>query len=180
MSNFQLTTGNLGGFGTEKQQNFEAGQSLFELVVAVAVSALIISALVSLATLSIGNSIFSKNKALAANYAQEATEWLRGQRDNNADTFFAAAVANTNNQGYGYCLTSLTSLVSLKLVPNIATSANCSPLTENSTFTRYVILTSSNQSGKTVVEADVVVSWSDARGFHEITSATNFTDWRER
>jgi type II secretory pathway pseudopilin PulG len=179
MSNFQLTTGNLGGFGTEKQQNFEAGQSLFELVVAVAVSALIISALVSLATLSIGNSIFSRNKALAANYAQEATEWLRGQRDNNADTFFDKALKNTNQPGGGYCLASLTSLASLKLVSNIATSTNCS-LTENSTFTRYVILTSSNQSGKTVVRADVVVSWSDARGFHEITSATNFTDWRER
>ena len=159
--------------------NLEQGQSLFELVVAIAISALIIIALVSLATLSIRNSTYSKNKALAANYAQEATEWLRGQRDNNTDVFFKDALNNTNTSGSGYCLSN--SPISFgSLVIGISTPGYCAKLSENTIFTRYVILTTTTQSGKTVVEADVVVSWSDAQGFHEITSATNFTDWRQR
>jgi len=43
----------------------QSGQSLFELVVAIAISALIIVAMVSLAVNSIQNSNFAKNKALA-------------------------------------------------------------------------------------------------------------------
>ena len=157
--------------------NGERGQSLFELVVAIAVSAIIIIALVSLATLSIRNSTYSKNKALAANYAQEATEWLRGQRDNNTDVFFTDASNNTAISGSGYCLSTLALGT---LISSISTPGKCAALVENTTFTRYTILTTTTQSGKTVVEADVVVSWSDAQGFHEITSATNFTDWRQR
>jgi len=45
------------------------GQSLFEVVVALAISALIIITLVSVVGNSIKNATFSKNKTLAANYA---------------------------------------------------------------------------------------------------------------
>ena len=66
---------------------YQRGQSLFELVVAIAISALIVVAMVSLATNSIKNSQFSKNKALASSYAQQATEWLRGERDSDFVAF---------------------------------------------------------------------------------------------
>ena len=69
----------------------QSGQSLFELVVAIAISALIIVAMVSLAVNSIQNSNFAKNKALASSYAQEAMEWLRGQRDSGVDAFISKA-----------------------------------------------------------------------------------------
>ena len=63
------------------------GQSLYELVVAIAIMALFAMAVVSLATSSIQNSTYSKNQSLASSYAQEATEWLRGQRDANINNF---------------------------------------------------------------------------------------------
>ena len=66
---------------------FSSGQSLFEVVVALAISTLVIIAVVSLAALSIRNTDFSKNKTLASKYAQDATEWLRGQRDADFDAF---------------------------------------------------------------------------------------------
>jgi Tfp pilus assembly protein PilW len=58
-----------------KISNYERGQSMFELVVAIAISALVIVTIVSLTTISIRNSNFSKNKSLASTYAQQATEY---------------------------------------------------------------------------------------------------------
>lgn len=145
--------------------NQERGQSLFELVIAIAISALIIVAMVSLATNSIKNSIYSKNKALASSYAQQATEWLRGQRDSNIDSFLTFTLTPK------YCLEDLGD-------PKVG--LNCTNTIANTVFKRWVTFTTSSPSGKTVIEADVTVSWTDSGGIHEVTSATNFSDWRQR
>ena len=60
---------------------FKAGQSFFEVVFAIGITALILVAVVSLATKSLANSDFSKNNALALRHVQEASEWVRQQRD---------------------------------------------------------------------------------------------------
>ena len=70
--------------GKWQMANLQKGQSLFEAVVALAISALIIVAVVALVASSIRNASFSRNVTLASRYAQQATEWLRGQRDANA------------------------------------------------------------------------------------------------
>jgi Tfp pilus assembly protein PilV len=142
------------------------GQSLFEVVVALAVSALIIVALVSVVSNSIQNSTFSKNKALAATYAQEATEWLRGQRDSDTAAFGSNVLTpiwcfqNLNWNTPGACTDD--------------SKINGTPFIRQGTF---VVDTS---SGKTIVQTDVTVSWTDSQGLHQVTSATNFSDWRER
>lgn len=71
-------TGNL-------KKNTEAGQSLLELVVVVALSILVISALVVATILSIRNSNFSKNQTQATKLAQEGLERLRTIRDQDKD-----------------------------------------------------------------------------------------------
>ena len=63
----------------KKITNF--GQSLFEVVFAVAIAAMILVGIVSLATTSTRNSIFSRNNSQATKYAQEVVEWLREERD---------------------------------------------------------------------------------------------------
>ena len=63
------------------------GQSMFELVIAIGVSALIIVILVSLVSSALQNAAFAKNETLAGKYAENATEWLRGQRDKSTDVF---------------------------------------------------------------------------------------------
>lgn len=143
-----------------------SGQSLFEVVVSLAISALVIVALVSLVSNSIKNANFSRNKSLASNYAQEATEWLRGQRDLDVTDFKTHALIPT------WCFANL----------NWNTSGNCGSnvFITGTQFKRQGTFTTSFVSGKTIVQATVKVSWTDSQGVHEISSVTNFSDWRER
>ena len=158
--------------------NLEKGQSLFELMVAIAISALIIVALVSLTTNSIQNSTFSRNKARASTYAQQATEWLRGERNNNIDTFIAKVQAAGLIK---ICLNSLPSTIG-SLV--ISTCSSGTTITET-VFQRDVVFTitsdtAPNLSVKEILNADVTVSWTDSGGIHKVTNATSFSDWRQR
>jgi Tfp pilus assembly protein PilV len=139
----------------------EQGQSLFEVLIALAVSALIIISLVSLVNNAIQNAAFSKNKSLASTYAQEATEWLRGQRDSDINTF------QTNVATSVWCLQDL----------SWTKSGACATGDEiaSTPFMREVTF-----SGTTVVEANIVISWKDSLGDHQVVSATNFADWRQR
>lgn len=149
-----------------KIKNWERGQSLFEVVVAIAISALMIVTLVSLVSNSIRNATFSKNNAQAASYGQQATEWLRTERDNNIATFIVNTTTGT------WCLKDLTWTITGACLD-----------TQNITgtpFLREGHFVSTLVGGKTVIEADIVVSWTDAQGLHQVTSATNFTDWRQR
>lgn len=146
------------------------GQSLFEVVIALAISALIIVSLVSLVSSSIRNTTFSKNKTLAARYAQEGTEWLRGQRDEDIATF------KTNTLTPIWCFKDL----SFSIVGPCGTGDEI----DGTPFKREIVFssTSVNVGGvnKIVIQADVSVVWEDSQGFHEVKSATNFVDWRER
>jgi Tfp pilus assembly protein PilV len=142
------------------------GQSLFEVVIALAISALIIVALVSLASNSIRNATFSRNNTLASRYAQEATEWLRGERDNDINLFMTNVIIPT------WCLKDL----------SWAQSASCAnnDFVPGTPFVREVDFTLTTIGGKNLVEAAIKVSWEDAQGVHEVNSSTQFTDWRQR
>jgi type II secretory pathway pseudopilin PulG len=144
------------------------GQSLFEVVVSIAISAIIIVALVALAANSIKNATFAKNKTIASRYAEEVTEWLRGQRDNNTNVFFTNTLVSAS-----WCLPT----------PDwpVGPSASCDEFIEGTIFTRRVDVTRQFIGlGKTLISTDVVVSWDDAQGNHEVRSTTSFSDWRER
>lgn len=147
-------------------KNLEKGQSLFEAIVALAISALIIVAVVSLVSNSIRNSSFSRNKTLASRYAEQATEWLRGQRDADITTFSNHAL--TPN----WCINNL----------SWTQSGHCggSDFITNTIFGREVSFVINSIGGKDVIEADVIVFWTDSQGYHEVRSATNFADWRQR
>lgn len=137
------------------------GQSLFEVVLALAIIALIAVALVSLTTLSIRNTSFSKTETQANRFAQEAIEWLRGQRDTYANFFDLSG---------NYCLNSLSFA---------SASWPCSGNISGTVFKRELFV--SNVTGeleKTVLKTEVAVSWSDSQGIHETRSITYFSDWR--
>jgi ABC-type transport system involved in cytochrome bd biosynthesis fused ATPase/permease subunit len=147
------------------------GQSLFEVVLALAISMLIVVALVALTSSAIRNTTFSKNKTQATRLSQEATEWLRGERD--ADwTIFYNRAANPL-----YCLKSLSW--------SEATIGACTAGQEIANtifkrelgFARSVVMVDGQP--RNVVEAEVNVYWQDGQGLHEIRSVTDFTDWRE-
>ena len=139
------------------------GQSLFEVLVAIGVSTLIVVAIVSLVTNSIRNTTLSKNKTLAARYAQDATEWLRGQRDADIDDFKSKATGT-------YCFNTL----------SWGNHDTCQADMTGTVLRREGSFDISQPGGKTIIEADVKVYWDDAQGTHEVRSVTNFADWRER
>jgi type II secretory pathway pseudopilin PulG len=151
-----------------KISNYERGQSMFELVVAIAISALVIVTIVSLTTISIRNSNFSKNKSLASTYAQQATEWLRGQRDIKTEAF----IDNVR----------LAPVLTKRCLNNLSwTQFPCASGTTipGTLFQRDVVFDFGGDT-ETVIYADVTVSWTDSQGVHQVTSATSFSDWRER
>lgn len=152
-----------------QKKNRNNGQSLFELIMSIGVSALIIVAVVALVNNAIQNAAFSKNETQASKYAQAATEWLRGQRDNRIDTFIA-------NSASSWCLTDP------QLNDTSWDQGSACLNTDfilDTIFVRQVDFTTTTESGKKIIKAVVTVNWKDSKGTHTVNSATNFTDWRE-
>lgn len=148
------------------------GQSLFEVVVAIGISALIITAIVSLVTNSVRNSTFSKNESIASDNAQQLLEWLRGQRDTDIAGFLAKIRPGTGSSVYCF-----TNLDWSKPTSCIAGRDEIS----GTTFLRQGVFTDVSPSpNKTVFNAEVTVTWADSGGDHKVTDSTDFSDWRQR
>lgn len=138
------------------------GQSLFEVVIAVGMVGAILVGVVSLAAIAVRNSVYTKNKTLAARYSQETTEWLRRERDSGVSAFMARADQT-------YCLSVLD--WSKK---RTCAETDADKVTATSLY-REVILT-----GTAPMVATVRLYWTDGQGNHEARSVTYFSDWRER
>jgi len=133
------------------------GQSLFEVIFAMAIAALVLIAAVSLATSSVRNATFARNQTYAARFAQEATEWFRQERDSDWDIFYTNAIGDI-------CLSSL----------SWGTTPPCTVPIPGTIFYRQAQLT----PGIDLVDTSVAVSWTDSNGIHEVRNATRFTYWR--
>lgn len=138
------------------------GQSLFEVVIALAVISMIIIGVVILGTNSIRNSSFARDKTLATRYAQEGTEWARGQRDNSWSTFYSHATDSPT-----WCLSSL----------SWGNRGNCgtNDVISGTPFQRQLIFSIIDADN---IQVSIKVSWSDGSGTHDVTSVTIFTNWK--
>ena len=145
--------------------NLEGGQSLFEVVVAVGVFALVIAAIVGLSTSSIRNTTFSRNNSLATRYSQEAVEWLRTQRDTNWVSFHAKAISVPPT----YCLKGLSWI-------DIGDCGALDAIPETSLFRQVDF----SDVTATSVTATITTYWTDSQGLHQVEVSTEFTDWRSR
>jgi Tfp pilus assembly protein PilV len=134
------------------------GQSMYELVVAIAIVALTLLAFVGLIISSLSASNYTRQKSLANSYVQEAMEWLRTQKDEDWNSFYSQAASHAS----GFCMGTLS-----------WSGGGCS--ISGSEFERRAYFT---VSGGDTVEARVEVTWQDARGVHTSESSTNFTNWR--
>jgi len=128
---------------------------------------LIIVAIVSLATSSIRNTSFSRDKTIATRHAQEATEWLRGQRDEDWDIFSTNVV---------FCPTPPHVQCFDELIWGDCGSCGSTELIDNR-FTREFSFPSVAADS---ISAEIKVSWSDSQGLHEVRSSTILTDWRSQ
>lgn len=151
------------------------GQSLFEVVFAVAIVALLLVGVVALTTTSVRNSTFSRNTSLANGYAQEAVEWLREERDESWDTFRSHATPATLN----WCLTE-------PLTWSSSSACGSTDYIASTIFIRDLTFTcyrdgppavSCSNSSVNNIEGLVVVSWTDAQGAHDARVITRLANW---
>ncbi|MEK7499275.1 MAG: hypothetical protein AAB649_01575 [Patescibacteria group bacterium] len=137
------------------------GQSLFEVIFALGIVAVILVAIASLAAKSIANSTFSRNNALATKFTQEGIEWLREQRDSLDWTMGFYPQANGSTKNFG----------SLNWPPG----GSCN-IPQNTDLCRQVILAS---AGPEEVNVTVIVTWNDGQGAHSARSTTKLTNWNK-
>ncbi len=138
----------------------ESGQALLELVVILMVLGLIITAVIGVVTNSVRNARFAKDQAQASRYAQEALEWIRGQRD----TAWVNLQSRTDRT---YCMQALSWAIS--------SACNSGQTIAGTNFVRNVSLATVDSS---TVSIDVNVSWIDSMGSHQARQSTYLTKWR--
>ncbi|MBI4038610.1 prepilin-type N-terminal cleavage/methylation domain-containing protein [Candidatus Daviesbacteria bacterium] len=171
----------------------EKGQSLMELVVVVAVIAVVVGALVFATIASLRNASFAKNQAQATKLAQEGIERVRSGRDRNQQIncpFCTPSVVSWNGDDSGngsiwnyqinsncgnlaatpplYCYFNVTNqgaLNHLIAASDIPSGAEGIPAADP-VFRRVVII-SDDANFATQKEVTVIVRWTDFSGSHE-------------
>ena len=148
-----------------------SGQSLFEIVVAIAMIALITVAIVGLATISVRNSTFSEEKTSANFYTQETVEWLRQYRDEQGWIELSSKVETKP-----WCFPTVSESV---WDDNAITNDNCdSDKPDNyisgTEFLREVTLSIDVPD---TIDADINVYWEDSKGIHNASISTTFSKW---
>jgi Tfp pilus assembly protein PilV len=142
--------------------NLQKGQSLFEVMVAVAISALIITAVVGLASTSIQNSSYSRDRNLASNYVQELNEWFRSQRDSDIITLRINVVKSPI-----WCF--------VKTSWEKFTACGATDYVEGTKFIRQSTLNMEVVNNKDLLEITTTVSWQDSKGLHQVSSSTDLS-----
>lgn len=126
------------------------GQSLFEVVVAIALISIIITTIVSLTIISLKNNIHARNKTVSQNLANEAYEWLREQKTNDWTNFQLKA-----DSSKVYCMDTLV------LDDDDGCGVDEIITQQGAEFTRTVILTRIGADSNSV-NTKINVAWSEA------------------
>jgi len=129
----------------------DSGQSLIEVIAALAVMVLVILALIIVTTISIRNATFAKNQTLATKFAQEGIEEVRAYRDQNSwDVFWLTTIGT----------------------PEETTEIN-------DIFTKTIKYENKETSfdANDRAEVTVTVSWTDAQEDHQSVLKTYLSPW---
>lgn len=137
---------------TLRGENREIGQSLLEVLVAMAVAILVVGGLVLVVIVAVKNASFAKNQALATKYAQGEMENVRSLRDTNWDTFWSRA----------------------------DTTVGPTPIS-GTIFSKIISYTDISGGTNDKMSVTVMVTWTDAGGPHKSELTSFFTKpalWR--
>ncbi|MCX6816492.1 MAG: hypothetical protein NTZ93_01300 [Candidatus Beckwithbacteria bacterium] len=137
-----------------------SGQSLIEVVVAVGMMALLLTAILALVSLSVKNSRVAKDRAQAVSLAQEGVELMRTYRDFSWSQFSGQADGTT-----AYNLPE-------DWTVGPALLSNCQ-ININTFFKRCVLLS----QNPTPVTVNVVVSWKEGAQTYQTNQVTQLTLW---
>lgn len=139
-----------------KFNNSQRGQSLIEVLIALAAAVAIAAAIAVTVITSLNNVDFTKNQNLATQYSREGLEVVRQLAKNNWTNF------TSTYQSVNYCLSEGSS--DLTLMGPSGCSQNVGLQNENYLFKRQIVI-DQNPVSKCVGTIDVtsIVSWSDNR-----------------
>ena len=144
------------------------GQTIIEVVIALAVGILLLTGITVAVTTSLNNAHYSKEQNQASQLAQEGIDAMRSIRDSSYTTFIGYSPSTQ------YCLNDG------QTVPEIS----CSQIDQ--TFTRTVAFSDNDPScaidATTYRKVTVAVTWSDGRCSdgalcHNVTLASCFSDY---
>ena len=122
-----------------QNKNLVLGQSIIEVVIALALMILVVLGLVKVTVSSINNSAFARDQQTATKYAQEALESARKCKEKNEAAFW-------ENPG--------------SLCPAL-------PEISDSRFEREITYADESGPDGLKMHVETIVSWSDNRGTHQ-------------
>ncbi len=130
----------------------EKGQSLFEIIVAISLIALIITSIVSITSIALKNNVHARNQSLAVDYTQEAYEHLRSIKNENWDAFYPYS---SDDPGTTWCMNTLEN--------PLTNSGDCDDVetidNKGTQFTREATLVRNSINS---ISVNIEVSWSES------------------
>lgn len=142
----------------ENKEIIFKGQSLFEVVLALAVSVIIIMAIVSLASKSVTTSTYSNNNSQAARYVGEAMEYMRKEKEFGSWNTLKTAITAGSGQ---WCMTDL----------SLTNSHACNPFNSSDNIPNTIFQRTATASATaSTINIDIGVTWFDEKGFHRVNT----------
>lgn len=141
---------------------------MFELLVAVSITAIILIGLMSLSTISVRNTSTSTDTSAANRFAQEAVEFIRNERD--STPIWADFVTQRSDHTYCFNDTPPQSPVWNE------GACNDTEIISGTNLKRDVTLTTRDPD---TVDIAVTVSWDTTQGEKFVTVSSTLTNWRK-
>ena len=146
------------------------GQSLFEIMFAITISAIVLVGILSVAAFSLRNAIYARNKAIANDYSREIGEWLKQQKNIalSWESFYDMVLPVSPTT---WCFVNL-SWVSPSHMGDCTDTEYISGTT---IFKRQTV--ASDQDTGSGLKFTTTVSWTDSTGLHSSITSMVLTDW---
>jgi hypothetical protein len=151
-----------------KMKNLRLGQMLLEMVLAIAITGMVLVAVANITTQGLAGSNFSKSRTEANGYATELIEWMRKERDTPSSSFWSKEPLVVGSSA-NYCFISLS-------WP--AGTGVCTLPISGTPYYRNVTLKNVDSAGKQM-EIQVVVTWKEgtSNNDHKVTQVVNLAQY---
>lgn len=156
-----------------KGSQFNSGQSLIEVIIGIAIAAMLTISLISVGLITNRSSRSAKNTAQATKLAQEKIEDVRVIRDRRGYTYVAGLTRGVCHKTDAPTDDPITwSLITISPCPETVPGP-----AENVTFTRSIVLSDSNPVDADKRLVTVTVNWNEPGGARSVKNQTLFTRW---
>lgn len=155
----------------------EKGQTLIEIIIALAVSVIVVTAITVVVNSSLSNAQFSKNQNLATHYAEEGMEYMRKIRNQDWKYYNSESTFKFLEEHTTWAVSCLGS--NLVLGPLDSPTGTCGTFDSSNSFIRTVRGEKEStdcgvEPGVDIRKVTVTVAWSDSKCNSDMTGGDNF------